>query len=188
MYLFCPQANCSLSLSFVCVFFPFFFKVFIGVQLLYWSIVPGGGNGNPLQCSRLDNPMDRGAWRTTVQGVTKSRKRLSTAHRAALQCCVSLCCKTKWTRYMYTHILSFGDPRLCHHGALGTAACAIQKVSTSYLFYRCCSVVSESLWPYGLQHTRLPCPLLSPGVGSNSGPLSQWCHPTIIPPFSSCPQ
>ena len=116
MYLFCPQANCSLSLSFVCVFFPFFFKVFIGVQLLYWSIVPGGGNGNPLQCSRLDNPMDRGAWQFTVHRVTKSRTRLSTAHTAALQCCVSLCCKTKWTRYMYTHILSFGDPRLCHHG------------------------------------------------------------------------
>ena len=35
------------------------------------------------------------------------------------------------------------------------------------------SVVSESLWPHGLQHTRLPCPLLFPGVCSNSYPLSQ---------------
>ena len=126
VYLFCPQANCSLSLSFVCVYFPFFFKGFIGVQLLYWSIFPGGGNGNPLQCSHLHNPMDRGAWQFTVRGVTETRTRLSTARTAALQCCVSLCCKTKCTRYMYTHILSFGDPRLCHHGALGTAACAIQ--------------------------------------------------------------
>ena len=33
---------------------------------------PGEGNGNPLQYSCLDNPMDRGAWRATVQGVTKS--------------------------------------------------------------------------------------------------------------------
>ena len=32
---------------------------------------PGGGNGNPLQYSCLQNPMDRGAWRATVQGVTK---------------------------------------------------------------------------------------------------------------------
>ena len=32
---------------------------------------PGGGHGNPLQYSRLENPMDRGAWRATVQGVTK---------------------------------------------------------------------------------------------------------------------
>ena len=37
---------------------------------------PGGGNGNPLQCSCLGNPMDRGAWRATVQRVTKSWTRL----------------------------------------------------------------------------------------------------------------
>ena len=52
-----------------------------------------------------------------------------------------------------------------------------------------CSVVSDSLWPHGLQHTRLPCPSLSPGVCSNSCPLSQWCRPTIsssvAPHFSS---
>ena len=34
---------------------------------------PGEGNGNPLQYSCLENPMDRGAWRATVHGVTKSR-------------------------------------------------------------------------------------------------------------------
>ena len=53
------------------------------------------------------------------------------------------------------------------------------------------SVMSNSLWPHGLQHTRLPCPSLSPGVCSNSCPLSWWCHPTIsssVFPFSSCPQ
>ena len=37
---------------------------------------PGGGNGNPLQYSRQENPMDRGAWRATVHGVTKSWTRL----------------------------------------------------------------------------------------------------------------
>ena len=41
------------------------------------------------------------------------------------------------------------------------------------------SVVSNSLQPHGLQHTRLPCPSPSSGVCSNSCPLSQWCHPTI---------
>ena len=41
------------------------------------------------------------------------------------------------------------------------------------------SVVSDSLWLHGLQHFRLPCPSLSPGVFSHSFPLSQWCHPTI---------
>ena len=33
---------------------------------------PGGGHGNPLQYSCLENPMDRGAWRATIHGVTKS--------------------------------------------------------------------------------------------------------------------
>ena len=64
-----------------------------------------------------------------------------------------------------------------------------------------CSVVSDSLRYHGLQHTRLPCPSLSPGVGSNSCPLSwwwgnltiirvrSWWDLTISPsvfPFSSC--
>ena len=54
-----------------------------------------------------------------------------------------------------------------------------------------CSVVSDSLWPHELQHTRPPCPSPTPGVHPNSCPLSQWCHPTIsssVVPFSSCPQ
>ena len=54
-----------------------------------------------------------------------------------------------------------------------------------------CLVVSHSLWPHGLQHTMPPCPSLSPRVGSNSCPLSRWCHPTIsssVAPFFSCPQ
>ena len=38
---------------------------------------PGEGNGNPLQYSCLENPMDRGAWLATVYGVTKSRAQLS---------------------------------------------------------------------------------------------------------------
>ena len=38
---------------------------------------PGGGHGNPLQYSCLENLMDRGAWRTTVHGVTKSQTQLS---------------------------------------------------------------------------------------------------------------
>ena len=42
------------------------------------------------------------------------------------------------------------------------------------------SVVSGSSWPYRLQHARLPCPLPSPGVCSNSRLLSRWCHPTNL--------
>ena len=53
------------------------------------------------------------------------------------------------------------------------------------------SVVSSSLPSHGPQHARLPCPSLTPGICSNSYPLSQWCHPTIsssVVPFSSCLQ
>ena len=41
----------------------------------------GGGHGNPLQDSCLENPMDRGAWRATVHGVSEHRTRLSTRVR-----------------------------------------------------------------------------------------------------------
>jgi len=50
------------------------------------------------------------------------------------------------------------------------------------------SVVSDSLRPHELQHTRPPCPSPTPGVHSNSCPPSRWCHPATVVPFSSCPQ
>ena len=80
---------------------------------------PGEGNGNPLQCSCLENSMDRGAWQATVHAVPK--------------------CSVQFSR----------------------------------------SVMSNSLQPHGLQHTRPPCPSPNPGVYSNSCPSSKWCHPTI---------
>ena len=67
--------------------------------------------------------------------------------------------------------------------------CLQSWLTISLLFSRL--VMSDSLWPHGLQHTRLPYPLLSPRVCSNSCPLSQWCHPTIsysVVPSSFCPQ
>ena len=51
--------------------------------------------------------------------------------------------------------------------------------------------MSDSLWLHKLQHSRLPCPLLSPRVCSNSCSLSQWCYLTIsfsVVPFPSCLQ
>ena len=50
------------------------------------------------------------------------------------------------------------------------------------------SVMSDSLWPHGLQHTRAPCPSPTPRVYQNSCPLSRWCHPTVsssVVPFYS---
>ena len=54
-----------------------------------------------------------------------------------------------------------------------------------------CLDVSDPLWPHGLQHSRLPCPLPTPGVYPDSWTLNWWCHPTIsfsVIPFSSCLQ
>ena len=72
--------------------------------------------------------------------------------------------------------------------------CAIWTKSVLWLILSCQfshSVVSNSLWPHGLQHARPPCPSSTLGVHSNSCPLSQWGHPTIsssVVPFSSCLQ
>ena len=52
-------------------------------------------------------------------------------------------------------------------------------------------VMSVSLGPHELQHSRPPCPSPTPGVHSNSHPSSRWCHLAIsssVIPFSSCPQ
>ena len=53
------------------------------------------------------------------------------------------------------------------------------------------SVISDSLWPHGLQHARPPCSSPTPGVYLNSCPSSRWCHPTLsssVIPLSSRPQ
>ena len=72
-------------------------------------------------------------------------------------------------------MLQFNSFNVCICLCVCTKFCAI--------FY--CIFVVQSLesctilWPQELKHARFPCPLLSPGVCSNSCPLSQWCHPTI---------
>ena len=70
-----------------------------------------------------------------------------------------------------------------------------QNVLESYCFSNGAqfshSVMSDSLWPHELQHTRPPGPSPTPVVHSDSCPLSQWCHPAIsssVVPLSSCPQ
>ena len=74
-------------------------------------------------------------------------------------------------------------------------ASEVQSTVSTFLFLLfllfSCPVVSDSLQPHGLQHTRPPCPSPTPRVYSNSCPLSRWCHPTIsssVVPFSSCLQ
>ena len=69
--------------------------------------------------------------------------------------------------------------------------CLVLTLWRTLSMFCCCSSIAKSclnLWLHGLQHSRLPCPSLSPGVCTNSHPLNHWCHPTIlssVAPFSS---
>ena len=81
------------------------------------------------------------------------------------------------------------SPPLTSRNNLAVTYCLVLLVIflLCLLFSR--SVVANSLGPHGLQHTRLPCPLLSPRVCWNSCPLHWWCHWTILSSvdlFSSC--
>ena len=90
-------------------------------------------------------------------------------------------------------IFSFSSPFTCCICDFGKFLCLSKFLHLPWgsvsLKYRCVSsVVSDSLWPHGLQHARILCPSPTPGVDSNSCPLSWWCHPTIsssVIPFSS---
>ena len=65
----------------------------------------------------------------------------------------------------------------------------LQEVQFSSVQFSCL-VVSDSLRPHESQNARPPCPSPTPGVHSDSRPLSQWCYPAIassVIPFSSCP-
>ena len=83
-------------------------------------------------------------------------------------------CNVKWTLYNWWWPPQWLDQE------------AAPKHFSSAQFSR--SVMSDSLQPHGLQHTRAPCPSPTPGVYSNTCPLSRWYHPAIsssVVPFSS---
>ena len=119
---------------------------------------PGEGNGNPLQYSCLENPMDGGAW--WAMGLQRVRYDWAT----------SLSFLSFLSAFIYVSFLQ------------RTFRAQLHSVQFS------CSVVPDSLRPHGLQHTRPPCPSPTPRIHPNPCPLSQWCHPTIsssVVPFSS---
>ena len=98
-------------------------------------------------------------------------------------------------RYWAGHFISLGFSPHCQNDYL-----ALEEEWYNFYVYGfnmsqsvqfSCSIVSDSLWPHGLQCARLPCQSLTPRVYSNSCPLSWWCHPTtssFVVPFSSCLQ
>ena len=87
----------------------------------------------------------------------------------------------------YPNVLLSGPSTLSWTSLVQSNIC----LGLSTLLLLSCSVLSNSLWPHGLQHTRPPGPSLSPRVRSNLCPWNQGCHPTIsssVVPFSSCLQ
>ena len=101
----------------------------------------GEGNGNPLQCSCLENPRDGGAWWAAVCGVAQSRTWLKWLSKQAivnLQCYVSFRCAEKWFGYTYINILLFFFkffPIIGYYKILNIVPYAIQQVLAVYLFY-----------------------------------------------------
>ena len=103
-------------------------------------------------------------------------------------------------RSSFSYVLSFG--KLCLSIVYLLPFLDISYNKTTFIYWtvygvscgKCCCSVAKScptLWPHGLQHARLLCPSLFPGVCSGSCPLSHWCHPAIlssVTAFSSCLQ
>ena len=88
-----------------------------------------------------------------------------------------------WSKLIY-QVLWGQEVRFPWFWLQGSEECFLQFRSVQFSH----SVVSDPLWPHGLQHARPPCPSPTPRIYSNPCPLSRWCHPTIsssIVPFSS---
>ena len=142
---------------------------------------PGWGHSNPLQYTCLENPMDRGAWQATGHSVTKNQtqlKQLST-----------------YTQHKYLYVKHIKSAWYCCYSAFGDHRLLGYSRSPRIPLWQCFQfshlVVSDSLWPQGLQQARLPCPSPTPGACSKSCSSGWWCHPNIsssVVPFSSCLQ
>ena len=127
--------------------------------------------------------MDKGAWQATIHGVAENQTWLSMHARSSknsLGLFPTSCGEVQTTGT---------QGERCWHqaGVLETVWSPLQPLLL--LFSR--PVVSDSLWPHGLQQAMPPCPSPSPGVCLTSCPLHQWCHPAISSSdalFSFCPQ
>ena len=119
----------------------------------------GGGNGNPLQCSCLENPMDRGAWWATAHGVKKNWTWLSMhvllfPHKRDPRE-LSLCVKTQWEdNHLRTRKRALTSHWVCQHLALGLLSTQNWEVSIFYkpsrVFY---SIPSRLRWLVKHAHT-----------------------------------
>ena len=142
-----------------------------------------------------DLVMDREAWHTAVYGVAEldmTEWVNWTELNTVLHCdCAHLhshqqCKKVTFSPHPLLHLLyadffddgHFEQCKVIHHSSFRETKAPKYSIQFSSV-QSSRSVVSDSLWPHGLQYTRTPCPSPTPGVYSNSCQLSGWCHPTI---------
>ena len=120
------------------------------------------------------------AWHFSLQNILTHSSSKNIHNFIKLQMLSKLCCSYYWARCM-----------------VGQSSIQSQRVSEFQKLWHpelvCCPVAQSclTLQPHGLQHARLPCPSLPPGVCSNSCPSSGWCHLTIsssVISFFSCLQ
>ena len=121
----------------------------VGPWLIFVSRCIGKGNGNPFQCSCLENPRDGGAWWAAVSGVSQS-----------------------WTRLK--RLSSSSSSRRRNNPQAARIPMDFRGKSGAFSSVQfSCSVMSDSLQPHGLQHARLLCPSPASRAYSSSCPLSR---------------
>ena len=133
----------------------------------------GEGNGNPLQCSCLENPRDSRAWCAAIYGVVQSRTRLKRLSSSSIQ---SLLCASSQTLNLVTHVHTLrGDviSQTMYLGHMSTVSSVNPYPESVRSDQISRSVMSDSLQPHKSQHARPPCPSPTPGVHPDSRPSSQ---------------
>ena len=134
---------------------------------------PGEGKGYPLQYSGLENSMD-----CIVHGITKIWIWQSDFHFHFQSCNNDSSTEfiDSWSLNTI-NVESYKKLNLREHTFCKVVIAQIHLGFSSLQFS--CSVMSNSLWPHELWHTRPPYPSPTPRVHSNSCPSSWWCHPAI---------
>ena len=140
--------------------------------------------------------MDREAWRATVYGITKVRHN-SVTKPPPLECWYCLEVSRKYSVVNNSQRCKVGNDIAFQINEDSKLFIQWYHLHPCVFWYEfemgernhqfSCLVVSNFLWPHGLQHAKPPCPSPTPGVCSNTCPLSRWCRPTTsssVLPFS----